>query len=705
MDLLYKPCINNCGHTFCFWCMHNSMNPFRPSQCPLCRAAYTHFPRVCVPLHYFLASSFPEQYSERERENRGKVKRPYRCSNPSCGRLAYQPCILSCGCVVCRSCLPGTPRASRGTRAQGAAVAAVAAAAGHLITSPTGPGASPPPQQQQQRSSREHPEQQQQQQQGVCGQLDPDTDGLGKLPRTLPRREGSASPPASPPRQRQPGRQEKMEDEGYHHDQQPRQQHQEQGRRLEQQPTEQQQQQQPKQEQHLKPQCPSCGRSYIPGPQVCGKLEEALRCLYPDTYKQRQEEEEEEEELRAAAAAAPAAVTATTDIAAAAAASSARNGEAEGSKLPRIDALIAAAAIGAAAAGRGADGTSLSSSAASHPSAPPPPPPSIIDIWLALREEMAAQADTCFTWYSIQCVECTEVVGYDLCGACYDRGAAGRGRFNQLHRPEHRVVKVEPCFGQVTQAEARRGGAAATASAAGGAAASEPAASASASAAERVDGGGDGDRPGVAVLEGLQLLTLMNYLEVLHPELTVEQATTLVIMHLGAPGGLLDLAEAGLRGGGGGGGGGAVGRGGARGAPAARSSRTNVAGGTSSSSSSSVAAGSRGFNFRWGSWSFSFGRSDGGTGGAGDGAADAAAAASGTVVDGSGGRRFGGDGGGGSGLPWFAWASRRRGGGGGGGDAGLSSRQRAFTGPQDVERFVDSSGAGCSAESAAVDAI
>ncbi|EFJ48446.1 hypothetical protein VOLCADRAFT_117640, partial [Volvox carteri f. nagariensis] len=540
MDLLYKPCINNCGHTFCFWCMHNSMNPFRPSQCPLCRAAYTHFPRVCVPLHYFLASSFPEQYSERERENRGKVKRP---------------CILSCGCVVCRSCLPGTPRASRGTRAQGAAVAAVAAAAGHLITSPTGPGASPPPQQQQQRSSREHPEQQQQQQQGVCGHLDPDTDGLGKLPRTLPRREGSASPPASPPRQRQPGRQQKMEDEGYHHDQQPRQQ-QEQGR--------------------------------------------------------------------------------------------------------------------------------------------------IIDIWLALREEMAAQADKCFTWYSVgcddcgmfpiigrryRCVECTEVVGYDLCGACYDRGAAGRGRFNQLHRPEHRVVKVEPCFGQVAPAEARRGGAAATASAAGGAVAS-------ASAAERVDGGGGngggggsdgagvGDRPGVAVLEGLQLLTLMNYLEVLHPELTVEQATTLVIMHLGAPGGLLDLAEAGLRGGGGGGGG-AVGRGGVRGAPAARSSHTNVAGGTSSSSSSSsAAAGSRGLSFRWGLWSFSSGRSGGGTGGAGDGAADAAS--SGTVVDGSGGRRFGGDGGGGSGLPWFAWASRRR--GGGGGDADLSLRQRAFTGLQDVVR-------------------
>ena len=27
-------------------CMHHAMNPFRPSQCPLCRTNYHHFPRV-----------------------------------------------------------------------------------------------------------------------------------------------------------------------------------------------------------------------------------------------------------------------------------------------------------------------------------------------------------------------------------------------------------------------------------------------------------------------------------------------------------------------------------------------------------------------------------------------------------------------------------------------------------------------------------
>lgn len=171
------------------------MSPFRPSKCPLCRSAYTHFPRVCLPLHRFLESAFPEQYAERERENKGRFKgfglgrarrhcriwwaykacgfgrsrapcsKPctlharnllhhctfvlqlvppaaleakqgvespdippapaqqpqqmqvavvgeaavpeasgvaptYRCCRPGCGRLACQPCVLSCGCVV-----------------------------------------------------------------------------------------------------------------------------------------------------------------------------------------------------------------------------------------------------------------------------------------------------------------------------------------------------------------------------------------------------------------------------------------------------------------------------------------------------------------------------------------------------------------------------------------------------------------------------
>ncbi|KAL0020958.1 hypothetical protein WJX79_008557 [Trebouxia sp. C0005] len=68
LDVLYKPCVNTCGHVFCFWCMHRAMDPFTPSQCPLCRSQYAHFPQVCEQLHFFLQKAFPKEYSEREKE-------------------------------------------------------------------------------------------------------------------------------------------------------------------------------------------------------------------------------------------------------------------------------------------------------------------------------------------------------------------------------------------------------------------------------------------------------------------------------------------------------------------------------------------------------------------------------------------------------------------------------------------------------------
>ena len=37
-SLLYKPCVNNCGHVFCFWCLHHAMDYMQDSHCPLCRA-------------------------------------------------------------------------------------------------------------------------------------------------------------------------------------------------------------------------------------------------------------------------------------------------------------------------------------------------------------------------------------------------------------------------------------------------------------------------------------------------------------------------------------------------------------------------------------------------------------------------------------------------------------------------------------------
>jgi hypothetical protein len=74
------------------------MNPYRPSQCPLCRSAYTHFPKVITALpggadrsslpdqptsrppagpqvseqlHLFLAKAFPAEYAERAQETSG----------------------------------------------------------------------------------------------------------------------------------------------------------------------------------------------------------------------------------------------------------------------------------------------------------------------------------------------------------------------------------------------------------------------------------------------------------------------------------------------------------------------------------------------------------------------------------------------------------------------------------------------------------
>ena len=29
-DLLWKPCVNECGHAFCFWCLHRAMSPLQP---------------------------------------------------------------------------------------------------------------------------------------------------------------------------------------------------------------------------------------------------------------------------------------------------------------------------------------------------------------------------------------------------------------------------------------------------------------------------------------------------------------------------------------------------------------------------------------------------------------------------------------------------------------------------------------------------
>ncbi|KAI5066997.1 hypothetical protein GOP47_0017525 [Adiantum capillus-veneris] len=45
--------------------------------------------------------------------------------------------------------------------------------------------------------------------------------------------------------------------------------------------------------------------------------------------------------------------------------------------------------------------------------------------------------------FRYRCVECTEKIGFDLCGDCYRRGGNVMGRFNQEHRPNHHMEQIQ----------------------------------------------------------------------------------------------------------------------------------------------------------------------------------------------------------------------------------------------------------------------
>ncbi|XP_048138306.1 E3 ubiquitin-protein ligase PRT1-like [Rhodamnia argentea] len=75
LDLLYKPVVLSCGHMSCFWCVHQSMNGFRESQCPLCWWPYLHFPSICLLLHFLLLKMYPDSYKRREKQILEEEKR------------------------------------------------------------------------------------------------------------------------------------------------------------------------------------------------------------------------------------------------------------------------------------------------------------------------------------------------------------------------------------------------------------------------------------------------------------------------------------------------------------------------------------------------------------------------------------------------------------------------------------------------------
>lgn len=43
-----------------------------------------------------------------------------------------------------------------------------------------------------------------------------------------------------------------------------------------------------------------------------------------------------------------------------------------------------------------------------------------------------------------RCVQCTEKIGFDLCGSCYESGGNVMGRFNQEHQPNHHMEQIQP---------------------------------------------------------------------------------------------------------------------------------------------------------------------------------------------------------------------------------------------------------------------
>ncbi|CAN8270556.1 unnamed protein product [Cochlearia groenlandica] len=87
LELLYKPIVLSCGHVSCFWCVHNSMNDLRESNCPICRDPYVHFPAVCRKLHVLLKKMYPLAHKMRE-EQVLKKERKQHCFSPQIDFLA-----------------------------------------------------------------------------------------------------------------------------------------------------------------------------------------------------------------------------------------------------------------------------------------------------------------------------------------------------------------------------------------------------------------------------------------------------------------------------------------------------------------------------------------------------------------------------------------------------------------------------------------
>lgn len=129
-ELLYKPTVNACGHAFCFWCLHFSMDPLSRSSCPICRAPLLHLPAPCLALHLHLCASFPSEYARRAAETNANEKAwetsspplptggepDWSCVTCGCDRAKHAR-VSVCGHLSCADCVDtGTACAACGAR-------------------------------------------------------------------------------------------------------------------------------------------------------------------------------------------------------------------------------------------------------------------------------------------------------------------------------------------------------------------------------------------------------------------------------------------------------------------------------------------------------------------------------------------------------------------------------------------------------------
>ncbi|GBF90312.1 hypothetical protein Rsub_02418 [Raphidocelis subcapitata] len=419
LELLYKPCVNTCGHVACFWCFHQSMNPFQPSQCPLCRARFAHLPRVCPQLHALLGAAFPLDYAQRASET----------AESEAERGAESEAV------------PVEPRLAQSAaatveaRRRGAAAAAAAAAAAGVLAAvdavPAGSAAG--------------------------------AEGCGPVPVVFECNAchqlllepcvltcGHAVCRGCAARAR--GSHERQQGQG----------------------------------QRARGCCPACGeaqQSQPPG--VCMQFDKLLRAWLPEATAAREAE---------------AALSAPEEPAEAGAEGAAA---AQAPLQPRQE-----GPQGAAAAAPGGAPQLPATAAALLASNRP-----LHEIWPDLERELLAVADERYCWHGVgcdrcglypiegrryRCTDCPEAIGFDLCGACYDRGDGdGDGRFNQRHTRQHRMEKVVPEAGWADIHEPRN------------------------------------------------LTPLVNFLQMVHPELTAERVLELLWMQLGAPERAAAEAEAG----------------------------------------------------------------------------------------------------------------------------------------------------------------